>query len=226
MDSAIPFEPAGDLPLPTVDSTGDDLLRMGVMYSTGQGGAPVRPDLCPHAVQTWPPCGAARRPRRSVASSPPRWTRDSVAEAQRRRARMAVQGRLTSSSGSSPRPAPCHVGRRSRSGTQPPRWNRRPSASRRRGRDDTTPWPPPPGAIVTAATDRMSRLSREDGAQPFGSLRYGKRRAAAHPAPATSQRSSTFVDAGRGEGLQSGLGLACSDGRPRPAVCARWGARG
>ena len=29
------------LPLPRPDSTGDELLRMGLMYSTGQGGAPV-----------------------------------------------------------------------------------------------------------------------------------------------------------------------------------------
>ncbi len=33
-------EPAA-LPLPQTDSTGDDLFRMGMMYSTGQGGAPV-----------------------------------------------------------------------------------------------------------------------------------------------------------------------------------------
>lgn len=32
--------PAG-LPLPQLDSSGDDLFRMGLMYSTGQGGAPV-----------------------------------------------------------------------------------------------------------------------------------------------------------------------------------------
>ncbi len=29
------------LPLPNPDSTGDELFRMGLMYSTGQGGAPV-----------------------------------------------------------------------------------------------------------------------------------------------------------------------------------------
>ena len=29
------------LPLPQADSTGDDLFHMGMMYSTGQGGAPV-----------------------------------------------------------------------------------------------------------------------------------------------------------------------------------------
>jgi hypothetical protein len=29
------------LPLPSPESTGDELFRMGLMYSTGQGGAPV-----------------------------------------------------------------------------------------------------------------------------------------------------------------------------------------
>ncbi len=29
------------LPLPTPDMTGEDLFRLGMMYSTGQGGAPV-----------------------------------------------------------------------------------------------------------------------------------------------------------------------------------------
>ena len=28
------------IPLPTADSTGDELFRMGLLYSTGQGGAP------------------------------------------------------------------------------------------------------------------------------------------------------------------------------------------
>ena len=29
------------LPLPKPDSTGDELFRMGLLYSTGQGGAPL-----------------------------------------------------------------------------------------------------------------------------------------------------------------------------------------
>jgi TPR repeat protein len=29
------------IPLPTVESTGDELFRMGLLYSTGQGGAPL-----------------------------------------------------------------------------------------------------------------------------------------------------------------------------------------
>lgn len=33
--------PKADLPLPTADMSSDDLFRMGLMYSTGQNGAPV-----------------------------------------------------------------------------------------------------------------------------------------------------------------------------------------
>lgn len=29
------------IPLPTVDTSGDELFRMGLLYSTGQGGAPL-----------------------------------------------------------------------------------------------------------------------------------------------------------------------------------------
>jgi TPR repeat protein len=31
----------GGLPLPTLESTGDELFRLGLLYSTGQGGAPL-----------------------------------------------------------------------------------------------------------------------------------------------------------------------------------------
>ncbi len=34
-------EATGGLPLPTADSSGDELFRMGLLYSTGQGGAPL-----------------------------------------------------------------------------------------------------------------------------------------------------------------------------------------
>lgn len=34
-------EPEGGLPLPTADASGDELFRMGLLYSTGQGGAPL-----------------------------------------------------------------------------------------------------------------------------------------------------------------------------------------
>ena len=32
---------AGALPLPSPDASGDELFRMGLLYSTGQGGAPL-----------------------------------------------------------------------------------------------------------------------------------------------------------------------------------------
>jgi TPR repeat protein len=31
----------GGLPLPTLDASGDELFRLGLLYSTGQGGAPL-----------------------------------------------------------------------------------------------------------------------------------------------------------------------------------------
>jgi uncharacterized protein len=34
-------EVSATLPLPGPDSTGEELLRMGLLYSTGQGGAPL-----------------------------------------------------------------------------------------------------------------------------------------------------------------------------------------
>ena len=34
-------EAARGLPLPTPESTGDELFRLGLLYSTGQGGAPL-----------------------------------------------------------------------------------------------------------------------------------------------------------------------------------------
>ena len=42
MGQSIEMEGTGrDLPLPSAESSGDELFRMGLMYSTGQGGAPV-----------------------------------------------------------------------------------------------------------------------------------------------------------------------------------------
>ncbi len=35
------FTNVESLPLPTPDMSGDDLFRLGLLYSTGQGGAPV-----------------------------------------------------------------------------------------------------------------------------------------------------------------------------------------
>jgi len=37
----LPTASAPPLPLPGVESSGDELFRMGLLYSTGQGGAPL-----------------------------------------------------------------------------------------------------------------------------------------------------------------------------------------
>ena len=41
MQVAIQPPAAVGLPLPSVNSSGDELFRMGLLYSTGQGGAPL-----------------------------------------------------------------------------------------------------------------------------------------------------------------------------------------
>ena len=41
MQACMEGEGQGAVPLPKADSTGDELFRMGLMYSTGQGGAPL-----------------------------------------------------------------------------------------------------------------------------------------------------------------------------------------
>lgn len=40
-DTVTTSERTGGMPLPSPDSSGDELFRMGLMYSTGQNGAPV-----------------------------------------------------------------------------------------------------------------------------------------------------------------------------------------
>ena len=41
MLSSIQMESMEPMPLPAPDSTGDELFRMGLLYCTGQGGAPL-----------------------------------------------------------------------------------------------------------------------------------------------------------------------------------------
>src|ERR1700744_2861732 len=41
MIEAINTEVEAELPLPTPEMSGDELFRLGMMYSTGQGGAPL-----------------------------------------------------------------------------------------------------------------------------------------------------------------------------------------
>ena len=41
MQASTDTEAFAGIPLPGADSTGDELFRMGLLYSTGQGGAPL-----------------------------------------------------------------------------------------------------------------------------------------------------------------------------------------
>ena len=69
-------------PLPTAASSGDELLRMGLLYSTGQGGAPL--DLVSahmlFNLAALRGCDEAKRYRKELADE---MDRESVAEAQR-----------------------------------------------------------------------------------------------------------------------------------------------
>jgi TPR repeat protein len=69
-------------PLPQPDSTGDELLRMGLLYSTGQGGAPLD-YVSAHMLfnlAAMRGCEEAKSYRRELSAE---MDRESVAEAQR-----------------------------------------------------------------------------------------------------------------------------------------------
>jgi len=72
----------GGLPLPQADSSGDELLQMGLLYSTGQGGAPLD-YVSAHMMfnlAAMRGCEAAKRYRAELSQE---MDRESVAEAQR-----------------------------------------------------------------------------------------------------------------------------------------------
>lgn len=72
----------GGLPLPQPGSTGDELLKMGLLYSTGQGGAPLD-YVSAHMLfnlAAMRGCEEAKHYRRELSQE---MDRDSVAEAQR-----------------------------------------------------------------------------------------------------------------------------------------------
>jgi TPR repeat protein len=83
MQSAFEIETEmGGLPLPTADSTGEDLLKMAMLYSTGQGGAPLD-YVSAHMLfnlAAMRGCEEAKRYRRELSSE---MGREDVAEAQR-----------------------------------------------------------------------------------------------------------------------------------------------
>ena len=74
--------PSAALPLPGVNSSGDELFRLGILYSTGQGGAPLD-FVSAHMLfnlAAMRGCEAARQYRKDLSME---MDRDSVAEAQR-----------------------------------------------------------------------------------------------------------------------------------------------
>ena len=70
------------IPLPGPTSSGEDLLRMGMMYSTGQGGAPLD-YVSAHMMFNLAAlrgCGEAKERRRELAME---MDRETIADAQR-----------------------------------------------------------------------------------------------------------------------------------------------
>lgn len=88
------MEAAEGLPLPTPDMSGDDLFKLGLMYSTGQGGAPL--DLVSaHMIfnlAAMKGSDEARLYRRELSQE---MDRDDVAEAQRAARRWLDAGTAT-----------------------------------------------------------------------------------------------------------------------------------
>jgi len=73
---------AGGIPLPQAQSTGEELLRMGMLYSTGQGGAPLD-YISAHMLfnlAAMRGCEEAKQHRRELSQE---MDRDSIADAQR-----------------------------------------------------------------------------------------------------------------------------------------------
>lgn len=88
------MEAAESLPLPTPEMSGDDLFKLGLMYSTGQGGAPL--DLVSaHMIfnlAAMKGSDEARIYRRELSQE---MDRDDVAEAQRAARRWLDAGTVT-----------------------------------------------------------------------------------------------------------------------------------
>jgi TPR repeat protein len=73
---------ANPIPLPQPDSSGDELMRMGLLYSTGQGGAPLD-YVSAHMLfnlAAMRGCEEAKRHRRDLSQE---MDRETIHEAQR-----------------------------------------------------------------------------------------------------------------------------------------------
>ena len=83
MQAAFDHDAGGDaIPLPTADSTGDELLRMGLLYSTGQGGAPLD-YVSAHMLFNLAAMRGSKEAKHYRRELSQEMDRDSVAEAQR-----------------------------------------------------------------------------------------------------------------------------------------------
>jgi hypothetical protein len=82
IDPLAAAEASTAIPLPRADSSGEELLRMGMLYSTGQGGAPLDYVSAHMLFNLAAMRGSteARRLRRELAEE---MDHDTVAEAQR-----------------------------------------------------------------------------------------------------------------------------------------------
>ena len=72
----------GGLPLPLPGSTGDELLKMGLLYSTGQGGAPLD-YVSAHMLFNLAAMRGSEEAKHYRRELSQEMDRDSVAEAQR-----------------------------------------------------------------------------------------------------------------------------------------------
>lgn len=86
-------EAAGGLPLPTPDMTGEDLFRLGLLYSTGQGGAPLDRVSAHMLFNLAAMRGSeeAKQYRREISAE---MEREDVAEAQRAARQWLTEGRI------------------------------------------------------------------------------------------------------------------------------------
>lgn len=81
----------GGLPLPQMDSTGDELLRMGLLYSTGQGGAPLD-YVSAHMLFNLAAMRGSEEAKSYRRDLSQEMDRDTIAEAQRAARQWLAQG--------------------------------------------------------------------------------------------------------------------------------------
>ena len=96
--------PAGGLPLPGATSSGEELLQMALLYSTGQGGAPLD-YVSAHMLFNLAAMRGSEEAKRYRRELSQEMDRESVAEGPARCARMAGL-RLSPASAMAPRRRP------------------------------------------------------------------------------------------------------------------------